>query len=255
MPNAHRLLLQTEHRPWPLPQRKFLMHQSWHDLLFAHWPIPAELLRPMIPAALQVDTFDGMGWLGIVPFHMTGIHLRGLPPIPFTSAFPELNVRTYVTYQGKPGVYFFSLDARHRVAVEMARLLFHLPYLYAHIAVNPEPEEGIAYECVRHDRRGLPAVLSVNYRPISDVYASEAGSLDHWLTERYCLYSCDANGSIYRGEIHHKRWPLQKAEANIKTNTMASSHGIELPACAPVLHYAKRLDVLVWGLERVSRRR
>jgi uncharacterized protein YqjF (DUF2071 family) len=244
------LLKQTSHRPWPLPDRPYLIHQSWLDLLFAHWPIPAAQLERLIPAGLTLDSFDGTGWLGIVPFRMANIHLRGLPPVPFTSAFPELNVRTYVTRNGKPGVYFFSLDAQHRAAVEGARLLYHLPYLYAEIQVQQEQGGFLTYDSMRRDSRGNPARLVARYGPVTDVYRAEEGTLEHWLTERYCLYSVDKRGDIYRGNIQHVPWPLQRAQADITINTMAACHGLELPETAPYLHYAKRLDVLVWGLER-----
>ncbi|WP_420819414.1 YqjF family protein [Paenibacillus thalictri] len=244
------MLLHTAHRPWPLPSRAYVMHQSWLDLLFVHWPIPCDTLRALIPAKFTLDTWDGTGWLGIVPFHMKNIRLRGLPPIPFTSAFPELNVRTYVTYQGKPGVYFFSLDARHRLAVEMARRLFHLSYLYAHIEVEHDPDGGIVYNSRRCDPRGKEALFAASYRPVSEVRNSLPGSHEHWLTERYCLYSTDKAGDVYRCDIHHVKWPLQTAEASITINSMAASHGIVLPDTPPLLHFARKLDVLIWGLER-----
>lgn len=128
----------TEHRPYALPKAPWMMKQIWHDLLLAHWPVNANDFKSMIPHELELELWEGKPWVSIVPFHMSGVRLRGFPPIPFTSRFPELNVRTYVTYQGKPGVYFFSLDATNRLAIETARALFHLPYMKARISVERE---------------------------------------------------------------------------------------------------------------------
>src|SRR5437867_5100192 len=126
-----KLLNQTSHRPWPLPSRPWVTTMRWHDLLFLHWPVRPEIIRPLIPNGLELDTFDGAAWIGVVPFRMTGVRLRWLPPLPGISAFPELNVRTYVRVRDRPGVYFFSLDAGSRTAVAMARAWFHLPYFHA----------------------------------------------------------------------------------------------------------------------------
>ena len=132
----HRALTETAHRPWPLPTGPWIMSQSWHDLLFAHWPIDASHLRPLIPAALEIDKFQGEAWIGVVPFRMSGVRLRATPALPTLSAFPELNVRTYVTHGGKPGVWFFSLDAANAIAVSVARAWFHLPYFNARMTLR-----------------------------------------------------------------------------------------------------------------------
>ncbi len=115
-------------RPWPEPSWPAVLAMQWQALLFMHWPLPAAVLRPLIPPGLTLDTFDGWAWLGVVPFTMAGVHARFLPPLPGTTTFPELNVRTYVTTEGKAGVYFFSLDAANPLAVRAARLGFRLPY-------------------------------------------------------------------------------------------------------------------------------
>src|ERR1700719_3421285 len=134
--NMSSILACTAHRPWPLPSVPWIMAQSWHDLLFAHWQVDAGELRPHIPPQLAIDTFEGNAWLGVVPFRMSGVRLRWTPALPWLSAFPELNVRTYVTMQDKPGVWFFSLDAANAVAVAAARLSFHLPYFRARITCS-----------------------------------------------------------------------------------------------------------------------
>jgi uncharacterized protein YqjF (DUF2071 family) len=244
------ILRQTERRPWPLPKQRWVMRQTWDRLLFAHWPVPFDALRPLVPAALELDRFDGEAWLGVVPFLMRNVRPRGLPAVPWLSAFPELNVRTYVTVGGKTGVYFFSLDAGNSLAVAIARRWFHLPYFRARFSVS-QTGERTSYHSTRIHSGAPSADLDVAYRPTGSVYASAPGSLDAFLTERYCLYSIDARGRLLRGEIHHQQWPLQPAEAEFRRNTMALAAGLMLPDIAPLLHYADHLEVLVWPLARI----
>ena len=219
------------------------MQQTWHDLLFAHWPLPPEALRPLVPAQFVLDTFDDRCWLGVVPFHMSGIRARGLPPLPGLSRFPELNVRTYVTHGGKPGVYFFSLDAANLPAVWAARRLYHLPYFYAAMT-SQERSGSIHYSSHRYR---ASAEFHGHYRPTTAARMPARGSIEHWLTERYCLHTIH-RGQVYRGEIHHPPWSLQEAEAEIETNTMAAASGITLPPGKPRLHFAPRQDVLIWPI-------
>jgi uncharacterized protein len=223
------------------------MKQTWHDLLFAHWPLPVEKMRPLVPAQLTLDAFEGQCWVGVVPFHMSGIRGRGLPPLPGLSRFPELNVRTYVTYGGKPGVYFFSLDAANLSAVWAARTFYHLPYFHAAM-YSKELGGNIHYYSRR--LRGA-AEFRGRYRPTTEMRLREIGSIEHWLTKRYCLYTTH-RGQVYRGEIHHGPWPLQDAEAEFETNTVAAAAGIPLPNTAPLLHFARRLEVLIWPLRRAE---
>jgi uncharacterized protein YqjF (DUF2071 family) len=244
---THRL--DAEHRPWPLPDRPWVMKQTWNALLFAHWEVRASALRSLVPSELTLDTFDGAYWVAVVPFGMSGIRLRGLPPVLGTTAFPEINVRTYVTHQGKPGVYFFSLDATNALAVAGARALFHLPYYRADMSVASEGGAGVVYRSRRTQRGATAAEFAARYAPTSDPYRAEAGSLEAWLTERYALYTVHRD-RVYRGDIHHAPWPLQRAEAEIASNSMAAASGIALPDSPPLLHYAQRLDVRLWTLER-----
>jgi uncharacterized protein len=223
------------------------MAQSWHDLLFAHWPITVEAMRPLIPPQLELDTFDQQCWVGVVPFWMSGVRARGLPAIAGTSCFAELNVRTYVVCEGKPGVYFFSLDAANRLAVRAARLLFHLPYFHADMRSEVNGEE-ISY---LSRRKKDDAEFQGRYHPVNLVGLRAKGTLEHWLIERYCLYAA-VKRKVYRSEIHHLPWPLQDASAQITVNTMAAAAGITLPDTKPLLHFAKRLDVLIWPLRRVN---
>ena len=219
------------------------MKQTWHDLLFAHWPLSTAVVRPVVPSQLTLDTFDERCWVGVVPFHMSGIRSRGLPPLPGLSRFPELNVRTYVTHRGKPGVYFFSLDAANLPAVWAARAFYHLPYFHAEMS-SREIAGSIQYASSR--RRG-PAEFRGQYRPTADVRLREKGSLEHWLTERYCLYTTH-RGRVLCGEIHHQQWPLQDAEAEFETNTVAAAAGMELTVHPPSLLFARRQEVLIWPL-------
>src|SRR5215203_2496444 len=240
----------TGHRPWPLPQRPWIMTQTWHDLLFAHWPVDKALLRERVPPGTELDVFDGQAWLGIIPFHMTNVAPRGLPALPWVSAFPELNVRTYVTRDGKPGIYFFSLDAGNPLAVGTARSLFHLPYFTAVMTV--EQREGwIAYDS-RRAGADPPADLVCRYRPIGSVSPPVPGTLEHFLTERYCLYTIDNAFRVRRLEIHHRPWPLQSAELEVTRNTMADAAGIRLPSMAPLLHFSKRQDMVAFPMETAT---
>jgi uncharacterized protein YqjF (DUF2071 family) len=245
------LLKSESHRPYALPKGPWIMRQTWLDLLFAHWPVPYKQLRPLIPQGLELDTYDGYAWIGVVPFQMEGIRPRGLPGIPYTSEFVELNVRTYVSVEDKPGVYFFSLDATSRMAVEAARLLFYLPYFHAMMNIV-QNGENVNYVSHRMDKRGAEVSFEGSYGPVSAPFLSTNGSFEHWLTERYCLYSFNGKNSIYRGDIHHLPWRLQVAEADIKVNTMAIGQGIDCEDRAPVLHFAKHLDVLIWPLAKVN---
>ena len=226
------------------------MTQTWHELLFAHWPIDPRALRPLVPSILPLDTYEGQCWVGIVPFHMSNVRLRWVPPFPKLSRFVELNVRTYVTLEGSPGVYFFSLDASNPIAVALARQLFYLPYFNA-VMRSERLDDTIHYSSCRTHQGAPPAEFKATYRPISPVAFARQGSLEHWFTERYCLYSVAGNQRVYRADIHHVQWPLQLAELEAAQNTMAISHGIHLPDTPPLLHYAQRLEVLIWSSLRV----
>jgi uncharacterized protein YqjF (DUF2071 family) len=233
------------------------MHMRWHDLLFMHWPVPVEALRPLIPSHLTIDTYDGQAWIAIVPFRMTGIRPRNLPAFPKLGAFAELNVRTYVTGPNgeKPGVWFFSLDAAEPIAVRAARWSFHLPYFDARMRCREDSSGAIHYRSTRTHRQAAKAEFIATYRPVGEVYQSRAGELDHWMTERYSLYSASPRGDVFRGDIEHAPWPLQPAAAVVRRNTMVDWLGIKLPDTPPMLHFAKFLDVQAWRLVNVFRSR
>ena len=244
------MLDEQAHRPWPMPESAWIMTQSWHDLLFAHWPVDSRMLQEKVPPGLSIDTFDGQAWVGIIPFHMTNVAPRGVPSIPFVSAFPELNVRTYVTRDGRPGIYFFSLDAGSTIAVTAARALFHLPYYAATMDVDME-RHSVRYSS--HRNTAMPtAGFEATYRPIGPAQSPGPGTLEHFLTERYCLYTIDEDFRARRLQIHHAPWPLQVAEAEIRVNTMADAAGLRLPSTAPLLHFSKRQDMVAWPMETLG---
>jgi uncharacterized protein len=238
------------YRPYPAPTAKPVMYQCWHDLLFMHWPVSLERLRPHIPTSLEIDTFEGRAWLAVVPFRMSNIHPRGLFPVPWLSAFPELNVRTYVIRDGKPGVWFFSLEAANPVAVSLARNWFKLPYFNARMNCS-EDGQGIIYSSHRTHRNAPSCDFVGTYKPTSDIAIPKPGTLEYFLTARYCLYTADKSGRVYRGEIDHEPWPLQVADARVDMNTMTNPIDVKLSG-EPLLHFSKRLDVKVWGLEQLT---
>jgi uncharacterized protein YqjF (DUF2071 family) len=219
----------------------------WLDLLFAHWPIEVDRLRPLVPEGLEIDTFDGRAYLGIVPFRMEDVAPRGLPALPRIGAFPEVNVRTYVRHRDVPGVWFLSLDAASRSTVEGARAAFHLPYFHARMSAVPGRDGvSVEYRSVRTDRRGPPADLEMTYRPTGPIEPAAPGSFEAWSTDRLRLFSSDAAGRLGRTEIRHGPWPLQPAEATFGLETLAAAHGLELPPDPPHLRFARRLDVRAW---------
>ena len=243
------ILDRVEHRPWPLPDAPWIMTQTWHDLLFAHWPVDAGALRSRIRASIDLDLFGGQAWLGVVPFRMTNVAPRGVPALPFVSAFTELNVRTYVTAEGKPGVYFFSLDASNPIAVGFARALLHLPYHSATMAIS-EGDGWVRYESTRIG--APPATLRARYRGLGPLFEPQPGSLEHFLTERYCLYTLDEANIMRRLDIHHRPWPLQRGEIEIEDNTMVDPTGVRLPGMAPLVHFAGRQDMTAWAPSRTG---
>jgi hypothetical protein len=207
-------------------------------------------LRALIPVQVEIDQFDGQAWLTVVPFRMTGIRMRGTLALPWLSAFPELNVRTYVKCGGKPGVWFFSLDAGNSLAVAIARAWFRLPYYRARMSCT-ESQGWIAYASQRDHSGAAAAVLQMRYRPAGPAFFPQPGTLEHFLTERYCLYTKDDQGRLIRGEIHHPPWGLQLAEAKFERNTMAEPLHLAVTA-DPLLHFVQRQDVLVWPPRRLS---
>jgi uncharacterized protein len=230
------------------------MYQRWHDLLFAHWAVPPEEIRRLLPPELELDLFDGNAWIGVIPFWMSHVRFRGLPPVPTASTFPELNVRTYVrgpksraNAPDKPGVYFFSLDAASVLAVLGARAGAGLPYFWAEMRAEVSDDE-VRYRSTRR-QSPRPAELAVNYRATGPA-APRKTAIETFLTERYCLYVV-RSGRVHRLEIHHLPWPLRPAQAEFQINSMAQRAGIELPAQQPLLQFAKFLEVFIFAPEEL----
>ncbi len=229
------------------------MAQRWNDLLFAHWPMRVAAIEALLPPDLEADSFQGSAWLGVVPFWMDRIRVNGLPSIPGARQFPELNLRTYVRDRrtGTPGVYFFSLDAGNLLAVMIARSFFHLPYYWAQMSIEPRGEREFAF----YSRRllsGKPVHFAARYRglgPSRKLVQSRIGTLEYFLTERYCLFTRDPLGRLLRANIHHIPWPLEDAEAEISQNDLAAQIGLTLPDTPPLLHYSRKLAVYVWQAE------
>ena len=237
------------HRPWPVPDRPWVMAQTWRRLLFAHWPLPPEVLRRAVPPQLPLDTYEGQAWIGVVPFDLSVIRARATPPVPALSRFLELNVRTYVTIGGKPGVYFFSLDAGSPLAVAGARAI-SLNYYYAWMGMESRGET-LYYRSTRLWPPPTGAAFRGGYRPVGPPESPSPGSLAHFLTERYCLYTVDRRGRVGRLDIHHPPWQLSQAEAAFELNTMTAPLGFRLPDTTPLLHYAERQDMVAWLPERI----
>ncbi|TGD83098.1 YqjF family protein [Hymenobacter wooponensis] len=247
MPEAHPA------RPTRIP----LLHQRWSELLFAHWPTAPEVLRPYLPPRLELDLFEGQAWLGVVPFSMSQVRPPGLPAVPGLRSLHELNVRTYAHLDGIPGVWFLSLDANSPVAVELARGLFHLPYLHARMSFI-EQADGLHFQSVRTHRRMPPATFAASWTPGAALPPAQPGSLEYFLTERYHLYTSGPNlmhdikgTNLWRGTLWHEPWPLRQATLHHWDSTLVESHGLPTPVGPPHLLAADGVDVRVMGLKRV----
>jgi uncharacterized protein YqjF (DUF2071 family) len=230
------------------PDGQPLMHQTWGKLLFMHWRIEERELRSLIPDKLEIDTFDGTAWIGIIPFTMWDIRVPFMPAVPGFSAAHELNVRTYVHYEGVPGVWFFSLDCNSTAAVMAARTFYHLPYFNAGIDLE-QTGHTIDYALKRTD--DPPAAFRGSWNIGETVPFSHPESLEFFLTERYCLYT-ESDGNLYRARIFHQPWPLQKATMNAYDSTMIEALGLKTPSGEPVLNYVEEIEVDVWAIKRLS---
>jgi uncharacterized protein YqjF (DUF2071 family) len=227
------------------------MHQRWHHLLFLHWKVPAETLRPLVPERLTLDTFQGEAWVGLIPFTMTHVRPVGLPPLPAISAFHEMNVRTYVHLDGRdPGVWFFSLDAAGRAAVLAARATMGLPYFFADMSMT-ERNGAFDYTSKRRWPGPKPAEASLRYRGRGSTRRAAPGALEHFLIERYILYSMHL-GRLLLGRVHHRPYPLEDAEVSDLSESVVAAASIARPNEPPLAHYARGVDVEVFA-PRVQR--
>jgi uncharacterized protein YqjF (DUF2071 family) len=237
--------------PTRRPPGRAVMRQNWHHLLFLHWVVSPDLLRPLVLPGLDLDLFEGRAYVGLVPFTMTEVRPVWAPAVPGLSSFHETNVRTYVHHAGRdPGVWFFSLDAANRVAVALARALFHLPYYYARMRLTLE-SQAIAYASERLRPRTPLATCSIRCAAVGPVVPAKAGTLEHFLVERYLLYAAH-RGRLYRGQVHHTPYPLQRAEVSAFDETLIVAAGIPRPDEAPIAHFAQGVCVEVFGLTQVG---
>ena len=238
----HPALKQLSHRPWPLPKKRPLLSQVWQDLVFIHWEVSFVQIRAAVPQPLDIDTYNGKAWIAIVPFDMKKVTFKGIPPISALSDFPEINVRTYVKYKGKPGVWFFSLDIPSKFAVWVARTFFHLPYRYGTVQVTEKNDD------IHYQHQVGKAAFKAHYKPVK-LISKGASLFETWATERYCLYCKSKRGHLYRTEVQHQEWPLQQAEINIQTNTLLENW--DLGSQHPSVLFSKHLDVLAYAPERL----
>jgi uncharacterized protein YqjF (DUF2071 family) len=226
----------------------WIMAQTWDDLLFAHWPLPPDQLRPLVQPPLQLDTFDGRAWLGVVAFRIRDLHVRRLPPVPGLSGFPEVNLRTYVRLGNRPGVLFLSLHCANRLGMAIARPWFRLPYRFADVHLTRQSGE-VHFTSRSPERADFAAV----YSPTTRAQLSAHGSLQAWLTERYCYYAQCGSRGIYRCDIAHAPWQLAPARAaHISRNSLPAAFDLTLPECAPLLHYAAHVQTRIRPLVRVA---
>jgi len=238
--------------PTRRPAGRVVQRPGWHALTFLHWRVPVEALRPLVPAALEIDTFEGAAFIGLVPFTMTKVRPSWAPPWPGTNNFHETNVRTYVHHQGAgPGVWFFSLDAASWPAVMAARTVWRLPYHHARMTLE-RTAAGVRYASERLRPGPLPAACRVSCRPIGEPAAARPDTLEHFLAERYLLYTVGRGGALRRGAVHHAPYPLQRAEIDDCEETLIAAAGVRRPDAAPLAHYASEVAVEIFPLERVA---
>jgi uncharacterized protein YqjF (DUF2071 family) len=228
-------------------QTPWIMAQAWDDLLFAHWPVPPEQLLRLVQAPLELDTFDGRAWLGVVAFRISDLHLRGLPPVPTLSGFPEVNLRTYVRLGNRPGVLFLSLQCANRLGMAIARPWFRLPYRFADVEFTTQSGE-VHFTSRSPEHADFAAV----YSPTSMTATSGQDSLEAWLTERYCYYAQCGSSGIFRSDIAHAPWSLAPARARISRNSLPAAFNLRLPECKPLLHYAAHMHARIRPLVRVA---
>ncbi|OKL35690.1 YqjF family protein [Domibacillus mangrovi] len=242
-------LREVEQRPYPLPSSQWMMKQTWSNMLFAHWPVSADLLRVHIPVQLKIDLCDGTAWMSLIPFQTHHTRLHFMPKFPFYHSYLELNVRTYVTYEGVPGIYFFSLDANKWPIVTSAKIGAALPYKHARMKMTIK-DPVVHYTSQRQHPGSSRECFQASYQQSSSIYVPDKESLEYWLLERYCFWTLKGN-TLYRGDIHHDRWRITKAQADLHHNTMASFLPRHSFQNEPLLHFSSNKSVFTWPLKKV----
>ena len=238
------------------PDQPVVMHQNWHHLLFLHWQVPPGELQRLIAPELTIDTFEGNAYVGVVPFTMTGVRPVLTPPLPWISNFHEINVRTYVHLRGRdPGIWFFSLDASSSIAVAAARAAYKLPYFHSEIEffASKDPLPDVQFDSKRNDPTGTtPANARIRYKPIEGIVTQASpGTIEHFLIERYILYSADDDHNLYRARVHHQPYPIQRADLLELDETLIWAAGIRRSEVHPLRHYAREVNVKIYPIEKL----
>lgn len=239
------LLRVTAHRPWPPPERPYLQKEGWCSILFAHWPLPPDLLRPLIPPGLELDLWGGSAWLGITPFFMTDVRPHGLPAIPGFSTFPQVDLRTYVRRRDKPGVFYLNLEAPNPAAVWGARALYHMAYFLARVEGEVDGER-VTFRSRRESDRGVVSWRSTHW-PVSECRSVAPGTVEEFLIDRWVMYTAGGRHGLSRTEIHRLPWQIQDARVEILSNSLAAAHGISLPDTPPLVHCSPGVETLIWA--------
>ncbi|MED3662044.1 DUF2071 domain-containing protein [Ureibacillus sp. FSL K6-8385] len=226
---------------YALPRKvPWVMKQTWNDILLLHYPVKKERLEIYLPPNLSLDTFQGTGWMTIVPYLMKSAGIRGLPSIPMGKGMPGINVRTYVKAGEKPGIYFLNLGIHQRFAAKLAKELFHLPYFSADLSFSKKGK------MIEVESRKFPFSLSCQIRVQTSSFVMEKGSLGEWLLERYCFYTANPKGKLLRCDIFHDPWLLQDAEIIGLENHILRTFNIKPESSLPILHYSRQLHVHLW---------
>jgi uncharacterized protein len=237
------------------PQRTPLLRQSWHHLLFLHWSLPPEQVRPLVPAGLDLDLHDGRAWVGLIPFTITGTRAVFTPPVPFVSDFHEVNARTYVHRGGKdPGVWFFSLDAASLLAVGGARAVYRLPYFDARMRFDVQPGDPARYHFTStRSAPEPPPGCEVRWTARGATRRAAYRTLDFFLIERYVLYGVGEDGTLWRGQVQHQPYPLyEEVAVEGYEESLLAAAGLPRPPAAPLLHHSPGVDVQIYAPERLG---
>ena len=245
MKNRFQEKWEEHHKGTAFPNLPWIMKQTWHDLLFAHYPVKLELLQKLVPPVFQLDSYNGIGWVGVVPFHVQNHRVRLLPPIPGFDRFAQINIRTYVTVNGKRGVYFIRVHMNHLIAGVLAKTFYYMPFQAA--IVKMEQSDRYINFCSIKSKQ---IEFQCHYTPISESKLAEKASFEHWLVERYSMYSLNRKGEVMRSDILHNYWPLQLAEGEITNHSILLNEGIQVANNEPILHYAKKMEAMLWPVVR-----
>ena len=238
-----------DHLPFPMPPRHYAISQEWRDLTFMHWKVEPSRLQPHLPTGLAIDLFEDEAYVGVIPFVMKNVRPRGLPAVPGISTFAEFNVRTYVVKDGQPGVFFLTLDAKSLVTCMHAPRAYGLAYRYAKAKVKRRGE-AIAW---RSRRSSDGAQLVGTSSPMGTEQVAQPHTLEHFLFERYCLYT-EHKGCLRRAYVFHEPWVFHEGEVRLENNSLLESYGMGLEVLVPdLIHVSKGLPVKTWSIELAER--